>query len=228
MSEDFATLEITPRELEKITGKDVSEGFVGGILGGVYRPSSIRQFSGRLGLIAIELIVAGLVFVFSLPIGLSLIRKSTAGGLRVFIIALIITTIVMAIWNLFMQSQLKTLKRLMLLLDEVDHFNRMIQTLTLLDQFGEDAIGERQALFIALSLTRENLVMAMTTEKLLRENQRLLDQQASFLSHLETNLVTLKTIEMDHQAQEYRRVLNEALTINLAVQQQMSELPHQS
>jgi hypothetical protein len=228
MSEDFATLEITPRELEKITGKDVSEGFVGGILGGVYRPSSIRQFSGRLGLIAIELIVAGLVFVFSLPIGLSLIRKSTAGGLRVFIIALIITTIVMAIWNLFMQSQLKTLKRLMLLLDEVDHFNRMIQTLTLLDQFGEDAIGERQALFTALSLTRENLVMAMATEKLLRENQRLLDQQASFLSHLETNLVTLKTIEMDHQAQEYRRVLNEALTINLAVQQQMSELPHQS
>jgi hypothetical protein len=226
MSEDFATLEITPRELEKITGKDVSEGFVGGILGGVYRPSSIRKFSGRLGLVAIELIVAGLVFVFSLPIGLSLIRKSTAGGIRVFIIAFVLTTVVMAVWNLFMQSQLKTLKRLMSLLDEVDHFNRMIQTLTVLDQFGEDTIGERQSLFTALALTRENLVMAMTTEKLLRENQRLLDQQTSFLSHLETNLVTLKTIEMNQQAQEYRRVLNEALTINLAVQQQMSELPH--
>ncbi len=224
MNHDFAELAITPRALEQITGMDVSAGFIGGVLGGVYRPSSLRRLSGRLALVAIELVMAGLLFVFSLPIGLSLLRRSNAGGIRVLMISGAITIVGIIAWNIYMRIQLRQLKRLLALLDEVDHFNQIIATLMVLGQLSEAAIADRQSLFMALELTRENLVRAMVTEKLLRENQRLLDQQAAFLSHLETNLVTLKTMEMHQQAQEYRRALNEALMINLTVQREMAQL----
>jgi hypothetical protein len=202
----------------------VSESFVGGLLGGVYRPSSLRRLSGRLALVAIELVTAGVLFVFSLPIGLSLLRKSNAGGIRVLIISGAITIVGVIAWNIYMRIRLRQLKRLLALLDEVDHFNQIIATLMVLGKLGETAIGDRQSLFIALALTRENLVTAMVTEKLLRENQRLFDRQAAFLSHLETNLLTLKTLEMNQQAQEYQRALNEALMINLTVQREMEQL----
>jgi hypothetical protein len=229
MSQDFVPLQITPRELEIITGKDVSDGFVGGVWGGVYRPSALRRLSGRLALMAIELVTAGLVFVFSLPIGLALIRTSSAGGSRVLIISAVMMALVMVAWNLYMRFQGHRLKRLLVLIDEVDHYNEMIAALSLFSKFGEDAkADQRQSLGTALELTRENLVAALVTERLLRENQRLLDRQAAFLSHLETNLVMLKTLEMDQrmnqQAQEYRRVLDEALVINLTVQREMEQL----
>jgi hypothetical protein len=229
MSQDFALLQITPRELEKITGKDVSDGFVGGVWGGVYRPSSLRTLAGRLALGAIELVTAGLLFVLSLPIGLSLLRTSSAGGLRVLIISAVIALVGLVVWNLYMRLQLKPLKRLLALLDEVDRFNEMIATLKVLGQVGSAAQTPAQpSLWTALELTRENLVAALVTERLLRENQRLLDRQAAFLSHLESNLVTLKTLEMNQQAQEYQQTLSEAfseaLLINLTVQREMAQL----
>jgi hypothetical protein len=228
MSQDYAALPITPRELETITGKDVSDGFVGGVWGGVYRPSALRQLSGRLALGAIELVTAGLMFVFSLPIGLALLRISTAGSSRVLIISAVITVLGIVIWNLYMRLQVRKLKRLLALLDQVDHFNEMIATLVVLGKFGEDT-GQQQSLGTTLELTRENLVAALVTERLLRENQRLLDRQAAFLSHLETNLGTMLEMnqpmdpQLNQQAQEYRRVVDEALTINLAVQREMAQ-----
>jgi hypothetical protein len=220
---DFAALVITPRELEKITGKEVSDGFVGGVLGGVCRPSSLRSLSGRLALMAIELIVAGLIFVFSLPIGLSLLRESNTGGSRVLIISTIVTIGVMIAWNIYMRIQLKSLKRLLLLLDEVDRFNQMIATLVIFEQLGQNSTHDRQSLHTALELTRENLSMALATEKLLRENHRLLDRQAN-LGHLDSNLITLKNLEMQQQAQDYQQIVHEALRISLAVQEEMSQI----
>jgi hypothetical protein len=220
---DFAALVITPRELEKITGKEVSDGFVGGVLGGVCRPSSLRSLSGRLALMTIELIVAGLIFVFSLPIGLSLLRESNTGGSRVLIISTIVTIGVMIAWNIYMRIQLKSLKRLLLLLDEVDRFNQMIATLVIFEQLGQNSTHDRQSLHTALELTRENLSMALATEKLLRENHRLLDRQAN-LGHLDSNLITLKNLEMQQQAQDYQQIVHEALRISLAVQEEMSQI----
>jgi hypothetical protein len=223
MSQDFALLQITPRELEKVTGKDVSDGFVGGFLGG--GPSSLQTWWGRLALVAIELVTAGLLFVFSLPIGLSLLRTNSAGGLRVLIISAVVALVGLVVWNIYMRVQLRQLKRLLALLDEVDRFNEMIATLKILGQVGEAAPPSAgPSLWTALELTRENLVAALVTERLLRENQRLLDRQAAFLSHLETNLVTLKTLEMNQQAQGYQQALNEALMINLTVQREMAQL----
>jgi hypothetical protein len=218
---DFATLSISPRTVEKLTGKEVSDSFIGGIFGGVYRPIALKCWSGKFTLMAIELIVAGLVFVFSLPIGLFLIRASNADGSRVLVIAGAMTIGVMIAWNIYMRIQLKPLKRLLLLLDEVDRFNQMIETLTIFEQLGKNSAHDQRSLFSALELTRDNLNTAMATEKLWRENHRLLDQQTNFLAHLESNVVVLKNLEMQQQAQDYQQVIHEALTINLAVQREM-------
>jgi hypothetical protein len=220
---DFDTLSISPRSVEKLTGKEVSDRFIGSIFGGVYRPIALQRWSGRFSLLTIELIVAGLVFVFSLPIGLSLIRVSNAGGSRVLMIAGAMTIGVMIAWNIYMRIQLKSLKRLLLLLDEVDRFNQMIATLVIFEQLGQNSTHDRQSLHTALELTRENLSMALATEKLLRENHRLLDRQAN-LGHLDSNLITLKNLEMQQQAQDYQQIVHEALRISLAVQEEMSQI----
>jgi hypothetical protein len=224
MNQDFSLLQITPREVEQLTGKDVSETFVGGVVGGIYRPTSLQRRRGLLSLALIELIVAGLMFIFSLPIGLTLLRRNNSGSLRVLSISTVITIVLMIVWNVYMRSQLKRFKRLLPLLDGVDRFNQMIQTLTVINQFHPSSLLDRQTLYTTLDLTRETLTTAMSTERILRENRRLLEQQHSFLSHLESNLITLHNLELSQQAAEYQQIVQEALTINLSVQQEMQQL----
>jgi hypothetical protein len=224
VNQDFSQLQITPREVEQLTGQDVSETFVGGVVGGIYRPTSLQRRRGMLSLVLIECVVAGLMFIFSLPIGLTLLRRSNAGGFRVLIISTGITIVLMFLWNIYMRWQLQSFKRLLPLLDEVDRFNQMLQTLIVINQFNQGSIIDRQTLYTTLELTRETLTTAMATERILRENRRLLEQQHSFLSHLERNLTTLRSLELSQQAAEYQQIVQEAMTINLMVQQEMQQL----
>jgi hypothetical protein len=223
----ITTFPITPRELEQLTGKDVSDQTIGGIIGGIYRPSARKTIQGQLACGAIELLVAGLVFVLSLPLGLPLLRHSNAGGIRVFLVALGVMTGVMLGRQLYMRFQHQRLRRLLPLLDAVDQFNAMLQTLTIVEGFGATPTcseTDQQSLSTALELTRENLVAALVTERLLRENQFLLDRQAALLGHLATNLTILNTLEITQQAQEYQQAMHQAVMINAAVQREIAKL----
>jgi hypothetical protein len=223
----ITTFLITPRELEQLTGKDVSDQTIGGVIGGIYRPSARKSIRGQLACGAIELLVAGLVFVLSLPLGLPLLRHSNAGGIRVFLVALGVTAGVMLGRQIYMRSQRQRLRRLLPLLDAVDQFNAMVQTLTIVAGFGSNPTRsetDQRSLSTALELTRENLVAALVTERLLRENQFLLDQQAALLDHLAINLTALNTLEITQQAEAYQQAMHEALMINAAIQREMAKL----
>jgi hypothetical protein len=223
------TFTITPRELEQLTGQEIADRTIGGIIGGIYRPAAQKSLRGQFTCATIELLVAALVFVLSLPLGLPLLRQSNVGGIRVFWIAFGVTIGVMLGRQIYRQWQLKRLRRLLPLLDAVDQFNAVIQTLGIVASFGSgphpaQSIADQQVIATALELTRENLVAALVTERLLRENQSLLDRQTVFLSHFASNLTILETLEVNQQAQEYQQVIHEALMINATVQHEMTQL----
>lgn len=232
MNPELEALRITERELENLTGLDVNEIFVGGVFGGVYRPSVFQQ-PRRLILFCItELIVSVLVLVFSLPIGLFVMRNATAGVqdlpaiLQFLQITLGITLVVMVGWNLYMRLASRQLTTLMHLLDEIDRYNEVIQAVDVLDRL--EAVGNTQVNLIdrdrvleALNVTRDSLVAGLRTERILRHSRPLLNRRYDLLANIENNLMALRTLEVNHQANEYSQLLNEALQIGISVQQEV-------
>ncbi|NJP10011.1 MAG: hypothetical protein HC866_11455 [Leptolyngbyaceae cyanobacterium RU_5_1] len=245
MRPDLKALAITEKELERLTGCDVGPLFVGGILGGVYRPSIFQTLQRSLAFCLTEVVVFLLVFAFTLPIGLSLMRDSSNGvnqvpGMLQFLtVTLGMALMVMIAWNVYMWLRGKRLRSLMQLLDEVDRYHAVIGAIAVLDQLeavghpqtvlsdanlSQTSLQNRTEVLEALRLTRDNLVAGLMTEKILRDSRGLLARRQELIAGIETNLVTLRAIEVKHQANEYGQVLNEALQIGIKVHQEIQQL----
>jgi hypothetical protein len=239
MSLELKDLKLTDRELERLTGWDVGPLFVGGVFGGIYRPSALRKPKLLASFCLTQLLVFLLTIALMLPISLALSRNSADGinqlprmveflGLTVGLALL-----VMVGWNGYMMFRGRRLKSLMHLLDAVDRYHEVVDAIAMLDQLEaagnpEVSLSNRAEVLAALGLTRDSLVAGMVTERTLRENRGLLARQQAMLSSIEANLVTLRTLEMKHQANEYGQVLNAALQIGLNVQQEMQKLSNLS
>jgi hypothetical protein len=261
MKSDLEDLKITERELERLTGCDVSSLFIGGVFGGVYRLSALQNLKGLITFCLTQVIVFLLVLVFSLPIGLSTLRNVTTGvnqisGMVQFLsLTGGIAIAVMLLWNLYMWLRGKRFRRLMSLLDEVDRYHQVLGAIAVLDhleavennrpasnlpsQAQEDLtatalddsatpdrpiLQNRPAALEALRVTRDSLVAGLMTEKILRENHGLLLRRQELIASIETNLATLKTLEVRYQANEYGQILNEALQIGITVHREVHRL----
>ena len=236
MKPDLQELKITEREVEKLSGFDVNEVFVGGVFGGVYRPS-IFQNTKRLAYFCLtELFVLVLTFIFTLPIGLLAIRNyaNVSTDISVIFYFLQITSgislLVFISWNVYMWLKNKQIKTLLHLVDEVDKYNEVIQAVALLDKL--EAVGvqvnliNRNEVIEALNVTRDSLVCGLRTEKLLRENRGLLARRYDLFENIENNLTTLRTLEVNNQANEYGQLLNNALQIGMSVHKEVQKLSH--
>lgn len=239
MKTDLEHLKITEKELENLSGFDVNEVFIGGIFGGVYRSSVLQNPKRIAEFFLTEIFVFILTFIFTLPIGLLAIRNSTNASnelpviFHFFKISLGITLVVVIIWNVYMLLKIKHLRTLAHLLDEVDKYNEVIQAVDILDKL--EAIGNLQVNLInrdkvieALNVTRNSLVCGLMTEKILRENRRLLARRYDLFVNIENNLTTLRTLEVNNQANEYGQLLNNALQIGMSVHQEVQKLSHSS
>ncbi|MEH2268850.1 MAG: hypothetical protein V7K68_10505, partial [Nostoc sp.] len=83
---------------------------------------------------------------------------------------------------------------------------------------------EREGVIEALQLTKTDLVRALKTERILRENKSfILGNTELFVN----NLATLTAMQVTEQATEHGRLLNEALQIALDVQHEMKRLQTQ-
>jgi len=133
------------------------------------------------------------------------------------------------------QKRLKILKEnishsLQILLTDVDRYNSVIKAIDINDQI-EDAgnpevnIKERSKVIAALRLTRDDLVRALKTERILRENKNFILSNTELFAN---NLATLTAMQVTEQATEHGRLLNEALQIALDVQHEMKSLQSQS
>lgn len=216
MQPDLQGLEITPGELRHLSGIDPTE---------VFRPLKLHNSQERLSFLFQELlfslaltpIIVGLLQVFII---LPLIGASLFATL---VTLLFVPISIVAVRWFWLQRHSPT--ALCYLLDEVEHYNAVIKAIHINDQL--EAVGttfrsisDRQKVIEALTLTKEDLVRALRAERILRENKSFLVGNPELLA---TNLRTLQTIQVNDQASEYGRLLNEALQIAASVQEEMGK-----
>jgi len=234
MNADLEDLRISDRELERLSGLDVSNIFVGGIFGGVYRPSIFQSVSRSLQFLLTEVLVFALLFIFTLPLGLAVTRNSVNSFNQWSVVLLFLQTtlgtaiVLMIGWNLYMGLRVRRMKSLMRLLDEVDQFNQVLSAIDVLDRLNAVKSSQqqfdRQQVLSALGLARDTLVSGLTTEKILRDSRGLLARSGDLAANIERNLVAIETLEVSDRADEYGQLLREALQIGLSVQHEVQQV----
>ncbi|MCP6761106.1 MAG: hypothetical protein NHB32_20705 [Fischerella sp. CENA71] len=115
------------------------------------------------------------------------------------------------------------------LLMDVDKYNSVIKAIDINDQI--EAVGnvgvtikERSKVIEALQLTKADLIRALKTERILRENRNFIISNSELFMN---NLAALTAMQVPEQASEHGRLLNEALQIALDVQHEMKRLQNQ-
>ncbi|RUT05979.1 hypothetical protein DSM106972_031850 [Dulcicalothrix desertica PCC 7102] len=220
METDLLGLEISKGELRRLTGFDPDE---------VFRPSIMRDKKKRLGFIGNELMVAlaltplivGFIYAFLI---LPTIGTSIPLGLALIIIVPIVVLITRWFWRLKTCPKVVTV-----LLDEVDRYHAVIQSIYINDQLATSGnktshIEDREKVISGLQLIREDLVRALKTERILRDNKELLanNQELSI-----NNLSNLQALQVSTEASEYAQVLNQSLQIAIDVQAEIRKLQSQ-
>ena len=234
MNPELKQLTIAAKELEQLTGLEVTDLFIGGMVGGAYRSDLFKNRQRFFSFCLTQLFVFVLIFIFTLPIGLLLVRNhaDSVNDLSTItwflLVSFSVSTVAIVGWNVTMALKSKALKPLAHLLDEVDRYNEVVQAVAIVERL--DAIGssqaqmmDRQQVIEALTIARSSLVYGLMTERILRQNRRFLARRAELLMNIETNLTTLKTMEVTSQASEYIELLNEALQIGISVHQEMQQ-----
>jgi hypothetical protein len=213
---DLLGLEITKGELRRLTGFDPDD---------VFRPSIIKDKEKRWGFFFNEMLVAlaltpiivGFIYAFII---LPTIGSSILIGISLLTIVPIAVLLGRWLWRRKTCPQALTI-----LLDETDKYHGVIQAIDINDQlatFGnEGTINDRDNVIAALQLIREDLVRAMKTERILRDNKKLLaNNQELFVN----NLANLQALQVSSQAGEYAQLLNESLQIAVEVQAEIRKL----
>ncbi|MBW4686469.1 MAG: hypothetical protein KME40_15530 [Komarekiella atlantica HA4396-MV6] len=217
MQPDLISLEISKGELRRLTGFDPED---------VFRPSVLRDSKKRLGFLisealvtlALTPIIVGFIYAFII---LPTIGSSIRLGILLLILVPIPILVGRSLWR-----QLTCPEGLTILLDEVDKYHTLIEAIDVNDQLAasghsQSSINDRGKVTAALQLIREDLVRALKTERILRDNKKLLaNNQELFVN----NLASLQALQVSSQAGEYAQLLNQSLQIALDVQAEIRKL----
>ncbi len=229
-------LRITDRELDTLTGLDISDV----TMGWGYRQTALSA-AHRLSFIGELLLSLGVAMIFCLPIALLLARAASGDDVAVVWRLLplgVISAIGIAIaWFFYRWREGKRLITLSHLLDEIDHFNEMVAAVEILEELnaaknsaaknGRSSLSpsnleNREEVIEVLHLTRESLICGLMTESIMRKHQQLIARQQEMFSNIERNLATLQQLQVGDEANEYSRLLNEAIQIGTSVQKELS------
>ena len=112
------------------------------------------------------------------------------------------------------------------LLDEVEKYHQVVQAIDIHDQLtnsgnSQSSISDREQVISALQLIREDLVRALKSERILRDNKKLLANNQDLVVN---NLANLQTLPVSSQASEYAQLLNQSLQIALDVQAELVKI----
>ncbi|MBW4479170.1 MAG: hypothetical protein KME54_20520 [Tolypothrix brevis GSE-NOS-MK-07-07A] len=238
MRDDLEGLEISQKQLQKLTNlpvKDELRIIVNPIkrLGQLF----IEKIKGSEG--ATVVFIGFSIFVFSYLI-LDVMLKVFATWITIpsWILFIIITLfgggITQSILYFWWKKRGKFLRKnitpsLEILLNDVDRYNSVIKAIDINDQIEEAGnpevtLKEREKVLDALKLTRNDLIRALKTERVLRENKNFIIKNTDLFAN---NLPTLSAMQVSEQATEHGRLLNEALEIALDVQLEMRRLQSQ-
>ena len=224
---------IPEKELEDLSGIALSDGFAADF----YRPAALRDTKKLFSLLLNELLIFCVTLVVSLPVAL-LANQHQVGFsdaeifVRVLQITLGLSLAITFAWNVYKWVKAKPLQTLAGLLDEVEKYHEVIKALDIIDRL--TAAGNLQANLInrgdaieALKITRESLVCALKTERILRENQKFIGRRYELFANIENNLAALMALDVSDRATEYGQLLNEALEIGMSVHKEVRKLQNE-
>ncbi|MEG4440598.1 hypothetical protein QUB47_01120 [Microcoleus sp. AT9_B5] len=209
MRADIQGLEITVGELKHLTGAGPDR---------VYRPPTASKFA-REALKTVGLIV---LLLISCWLMVAIFPRAYLLWFAFHLVA-IVGLILEDAWKIRCSRQNKDLINLF---DDVDRYNGIIEAIAINDRI-EDAgnagvkIADRAQVIQALQLIRDDLVRALKTERILRENKKFVDTNSELFAN---NLRTLNALQISDRASEQGRLLNEALQLAIGVQAEMKKL----
>lgn len=216
MQPDLIGLEISKGELRRLTGFDPDD---------VFRPSIFKDKKKRLsflaneGVVAVALtpIIVGFIYAFLI---LPRIGSSILLGLILLILVPVGVILGRWMWRKFTCPQALTM-----LLDEVDRYHTIVKAVDINDELtavgNVQSANDRIKVVEALKLIREDLVRALKTERVLRDNKNLLANNQELLTN---NLANLQALQVNNQASEYARLLNQSLQIAVDVQAELKKI----
>jgi hypothetical protein len=226
---DLQDLRLGSREIENLSGLEVSDRWIGGIIGGVYRFSRLRRLADWLNWLLFEGIAAALLFVFTLPIGLALSRlgASEAQGTVILLAGMGFSTLIgMLVWNGYMLRQRRSLRSFMHLLDEIDRYHDVLDAVAVLEQLRSVQDRPQSSTpncLETLQITRDCFIAGLKTERILRSPLGRRSQTEAGLLQLEHNFVTLQSLAVQDQADEYSTLLAQALQIGQSVREELAK-----
>jgi hypothetical protein len=221
-------------EVEQLTGLEVNGLYIGDWLSGCFRRSEGNPSLASRQLLS-QLAALMLTFVLCLPLGFAGLGGHAPGQsatqlLRFVQWPAIVSGLLFTAWQLNLRRQGDRLGRLLLLLEEVDRYNQVIAAVELLGHLrslnpqsshSAGSVGDLE-LSEGLDLTRQTLVVALQTDRLLRQalgKSALLLQPG--LMQIEENLLQLRSIEVAQQGQETAELIGQALAIGLRVRSEL-------
>ncbi|YAF98038.1 MAG: hypothetical protein AB3A66_10485 [Nodularia sp. CChRGM 3473] len=238
MRNDLHGLEISQKDLRKLTNLPVKDELI--IISNPLKEFGkkiINKIKGSEG--ATVIFISCSIFVFSYLIFDIIIRLfatwiTMPSWLLLIILCFWGGGITQIILYVLWWQRLKILHKNMtnsleILLNDVDRYNAVIKAIHINDQIEEAGnpeviIKERKKVIAALKLTKTDLIRALKTERILRENKSFIIQNTELFVN---NLATLTAMQVTEQATEHGRLLNEALEIALDVQLEMKRLQTQ-
>ncbi|WP_373534646.1 hypothetical protein [Microcoleus sp.] len=208
MRADIQGLEITVGELRHLCGAGPDR---------VYRPATATNFAREV-LKTVGLIV---LVVISCWLLVAIFPRAYLFWFALHLAA-ICGLIFEDAWKIWSSQN----KDLINLFDDVDRYNGIIKAIEINDRI-EDAgnaevkIGDRAKVIQALQAIREDLVRALKTERILRENKKFVATNSELFAN---NLRTLNALQISDRASKQGRLLNEALQLATEVQAEMKKL----
>lgn len=208
MRADIQGLEITVGELRHLCGAGPDR---------VYRPASATNFAREV-LKTVGLIV---LVVISCWLLVAIFPRAYLFWFALHLAA-ICGLIFEDAWKIWSSQN----KDLINLFDDVDRYNGIIKAIEINDRI-EDAgnaevkIGDRAKVIQALQAIREDLVRALKTERILRENKKFVATNSELFAN---NLRTLNALQISDRASKQGRLLNEALQLATEVQAEIKKL----
>jgi hypothetical protein len=237
---DLQGLDISQKELQQLTDLPVNEELVL-VVGSVKKIANrfSEKLKGPEAATAYFIAIAPLVFsyvIFSIFISLSLPGLNFIPSWILFVIFILGGgSLAQLAFYFIWKQRSKVIKEnitpsLRILLSDVERYNNVIKAININDQIEaagnvDVRIRERKKVLDALKLTRTDLIRALKTERILRENKNFIISNTELFAN---NLPTLSAMQVSEQASEHGRLLNEALQIALDVQLEMKRLQSQS
>ncbi len=241
MSLDAENLRISDPEIQRISGVSFHDSFL----------AEYYRMWGRLKLqeqaiaftmaeifqfLALELILFFVLLVLTFPLGILVAKYFGNPGqenfqdLGAIALAIGLATLTFLGLNLYLYFRSKPLLSLLNLLNELEHYEKVVTIFYRMDKLISDGYMEqdkvnRQQMIAALKVTKNSFFHALKAERLVRE-YRQINLPDELFEILDRNLSELIDFDVQGQDSYYGRLINETLEIGISVHRELRKLQH--